>query len=80
MSPRNILRITVSAISSALCPVTTLSAFNKAAPRSRAFQTDLINHTQCYDRQTCKTHICNNPKISGEASMGSNDIEQKFRK
>lgn len=36
ISPRNIFKRTVSAISSALCPVTSLSTFNIAAPLSRA--------------------------------------------
>lgn len=36
ISPRNMFKRTVSAISSALCPVTSLSTFSNAAPRSRA--------------------------------------------
>ena len=38
ISPRRIFKRTVSAISSALCPVATLSTFNNAAPRSRALE------------------------------------------
>lgn len=38
ISPRNMFNKTVSAISSALCPVATLSTFNIAAPRSRALK------------------------------------------
>lgn len=36
MSPLNMFSRTVSAMSSALCPVTSLSTFKRAAPRSRA--------------------------------------------
>lgn len=42
MSPRNMFKRTVSAISSALCPVTSLSTFNSAAPRSRALNTEKL--------------------------------------
>lgn len=38
ISPRKIFNRTVSAMSSALCPVASLSTFNSAAPLSRAFR------------------------------------------
>ena len=54
---------TVSAISSALCPVATLSTFNNAAPRSRAFnkkesQTShsIINNTNASATKTVITN------------------------
>lgn len=43
ISPRRIFSKTVSAMSSALCPVTILSAFSRAAPRSSAYKEKSIS-------------------------------------
>lgn len=48
ISPRNMFKRTVSAISSALCPVASLSTFSKAAPRSRALEIKPVSSIQSF--------------------------------
>lgn len=53
ISPRRMFKRTVSAISSALCPVTSLSTLSNAAPRSSAFKK--INHRQWNHKRSKET-------------------------
>lgn len=57
ISPRNIFKSTVSAISSALCPVTSLSTFNNAAPRSRALKTAINQPHQIHKSYSSHENI-----------------------
>lgn len=54
ISPRNIFINTVSAISSALCPVTRELTFNRAAPRSSACLRKTPQNVQLFLRPTCQ--------------------------
>lgn len=55
VSPRKIFMITVSAMSSALCPVAIQSTSNVFAPRSRAWRRNTPQNVQLFDRPISPT-------------------------